>query len=191
MKKSFQFALVALATMASSSVFAGTYDQVSPFKHFYVGGGAGYAKYSVKDDTSSALRDHGLVLNADTGYRLNKYVGMQAEYYYLPTLKLDATGANSKLKSQAVALEAHLMMPINNSFMVFADGGYAAVFVRGNSSDGIKGLSETDYEPVASAGVEYQVVPNVAINVKYTGLYKATHRFETVNMGIAGLNFYF
>lgn len=191
MKKSFQLALVALATIASSSAFAGTYNQASPFKHFYVGGGAGYGQFNKSSPANIIKKRDGLTLNGVAGYRFNKYLAAQAEYFYLPIYKLDQTASNAKTYSNVAALEVKGILPLGNQFNLFAKAGYTVAFQKTRIDSGSTD-KEVVYEPIAGAGAEFMVTPQIGVNVQYTGIYTTNKdKFDTVNMGTAGLNLYF
>lgn len=192
MKKLIQFMLVSSALL-SASAFAGQYYQPNEMKHLYIGGGAGYGQFAKMDTPFTIKKRDGLVLNGVAGYRFNQYAAIQAEYFYLPVYKLDTSLANANTKSHVAALEAKATLPIVKQFNLFTKGGYTAIFERGsNASDGTKGDKTTVYQPIVGGGAEFMVTPQIGLVVQYSGIISTDKsKFDTVNMGTAGLNLYF
>lgn len=191
MKKIFQLTLMVMTAMAASSAFAGAYYQPKEIKHLYIGGGAGYGQFNKSSPANLIKKRDGVALNGVTGYRFNKYIAAQAEYFYLPVYKLNATASNAKTYSNVAALEAKGTLPLGHQFNLFAKAGYTVAFQKTRIDDGATD-NETVYEPIAGAGAEFMVTPQIGVNVQYTGIYTTDKdKFNTVNMGTAGLSLYF
>ena len=213
--------LVGAAALAGSVVaLAGGVDQAPAAKQggFYMGADLGYANTpngfrkisaAAKSDLNAAgisQENSGLTFGFHAGYDFNKYVALEGGYIRLPKVgykdKNNLIGKNDFVGHEnnnvAYAAVKGMYPFLNDKLDVFAKVGYAAIFsnsgadfsVNGTTYQ-VSGTSETYYDPLVGAGVEYKVLPSVGINAQYTALIDAGKNYPTTHLVTAGLNYYF
>lgn len=203
MKKMFTTIAALGVVLGSTAALAGGADEMPAnnqpaLSGLYVGAGVGYGSLSGK--AISAVRaaarasgvkntDSGVVANAHIGYDINRYLAAQVSYLYLPKVGFKFQGKSNNVYNNMYALEAKAKYPLMDGKVIpFATAGYGIV-VMTPSGDHVK--STHAWEPILGAGVEYKVTPHVGVNAQYKVVINANNDFNTVNMGLAGVNYYF
>ncbi len=134
--------------------------------------------------------DSGVVFGAHVGYDINRYVAAQVSYLYLPKINFSYDSSSVNVYNNMLAVEAKGMFPLMSDKLVpFATAGYAVIFTSPGDSN--VDTKATNWEPVFGAGMEYKVTPHIGVNAQYKVVTNFNNKFSTVNMGLAGLNYYF
>lgn len=120
-----------LTALAVGSLAAATaaHSQSAEDSGFYVGGGFGRAALEADFEGSTfRLDDWDTAWRAIVGYRLNKYVAFQAEYIDAGTQQQQVgggIGVTVDVQPTAVLPSVLGILPINDTFSVYAKVGYA------------------------------------------------------------------
>lgn len=184
----------------SSAALAGgmdTYDgkaanDVYNYSGFYLGAGAGYGLTDTEN--FPGIHRDGFAFNVDGGYRFNRYVAAEAGYLYFPRVKIDFDDVNSTVHSSAVYIAGKGILPINDSFDVFAKAGAGLTFTSASADASGLTITASSHQhpiiPIYGVGADYNINQNLAITVQGIGTI-GVQDFPSTYMGTAGLTYTF
>ena len=88
-----------------------------------------------------------------------------------------------------IAFEAKGQYPVMNDKLIpFVTAGYGVILFSTSDDNTSSGST---WEPVIGAGLEYKVNRHLGVNAQYKVVMNVNDEFSTVNMGLAGFNYYF
>lgn len=221
MKKIVVSVIGAVALATSAFAMAGGPDNMgAPVKTsgFYAGADMGYAYTpngfnKISSTAKSDLKAVGVNQDKDgftfgghLGYNFNQYIAAEAGYLRLPKIgyedKSGVLGTTHDFvgheNNNVLYLAAKASYPVYNKLSVFAKAGYAFIFSDSGASFQVNGTtynttgtSETYYNPMLGAGVEYKVMPKLGVNASYTAIIHVKNEYPTTHLFMGGLNYYF
>jgi len=169
-QKSVLAATVAFATLGMSAAAVAAPSILSTEgAGFVVGVQGGYADehwdnfFSPHLVPANDVKDTGFAARGYLGYDLNKYLGVEAGYTYLP--KTTVNGLPGDIKNYTVDLLAKLSVPVTNVFSLYAKAGGA--YYNAKFDDNIGSFSNNHIGPAFGVGASYEVVPNLAIDLSW------------------------
>lgn len=190
--------LFGLSLCSFSSVYAGNVDDFSDdtpeaeaidYSGVYVDLAAGYAgvKWSgatigVLNGFSTAITggptsngDGSFSYGVDVGYQINRYLGFEFAWYYLPkvmgTSDVAAALPDVTIKTWVAYAALKVMVPIWGKLDVFAKIGPSYRYLRysgqGSSNAGFGGQSDQYWKVMYAAGFQYWLNQNWVISLQY------------------------
>lgn len=173
-KKSILTASVAIASLSMSAAAVASYSTNDFFSGndagFVVGVQGGYADtHWDNQDPENTLnvKDTGFTARGYVGYDINRYLGLEAGYTYLPK----TTFNGGDIKNYTIDLLAKLSVPVTNVFSLYAKAGGSYFNSKGKATDPETGVNlsgtNTHVGPAFGVGAAYEVVPNFAIDLSW------------------------
>jgi opacity protein-like surface antigen len=185
----------------------------------YVDFGLGYALVNWKDASTGAFNNFsptvtggtssngngGFSFGVDVGYQINRYLGLEFGWYYLPKVKgnTDVMPALQPLtiKSWAAYLALKGMVPITRKLDIFVKVGPAYRYLRysatGSTMSGFGSQSNQYWTLMAGAGLQYWLDENWVVAVQYIYIghcaetAKITRQAPAANLVLVNLGYKF
>lgn len=190
-------AAVVLSSVVSASAMAAALPGA------YVGAGLGYGNVhqSVSDVDNS--KDSGLAGRAFAGWQFNQYLATELGWskFTDATFKANSPFASvhGKLKTDAVDVVVKGILPVADSFNLYAKAGAAYVMSRADASVTLFGYpanydeKENKWFPTFGAGATYDFTPNVAADLSYSRIQKTGNSdiFNSTDLYTVGLIYSF
>ena len=125
--------------------------------------------------TSTKQADGGLTFGGDAGYQINKYLGMELGWYYLPSVDGNSDVAAQlpeiRVQSWVAYLAFKVMAPIWGKLHLFGKVGglYRSLRYKGiaNTFSGFGGSTNQYWAVMFGAGLQYMLDQNWSISAQY------------------------
>lgn len=159
---------------------------------FYVAADLGMAQYSGDTRsafTSASFEDPGVIVIGG-GFRLNPYVGVEANYNAFGESVIETYGfgayAKETLKTSAFQAAAIGRYPIGNKFELFAKLGVTNLKMEYTMTSTFGGDSQSTSKTNLLAGIggQFNINPRFGIRVQYQDLGKVTFTDPATGIGI-------
>lgn len=187
--------LLILTLLLTDFVFAATHAATADQRTgMYAGIGIG-GGFTNNHNVSSSAR-HGLAWDANLGYQFNTYFALEGGYLRI----LEKHDAVSDQTLGGFYLSAKGLIPINPKLNLF--GRVGAVRLKSESDSHPNGAitymqSGTKYVPMLGLGIQYFVMPKLAIEEQYfytfeSSIISATkNRIPSANTFLFGISYHF
>lgn len=190
-------AAVVLSSVVSASAMAAALPGA------YVGADLGYGVLHQSVSGVDNSKDSGLAGRAFAGWQFNQYLATELGWskFTNATFKESSPFASAKatLKTDAVDVVAKGILPVADSFNLYAKAGAAYVMSRADVSASIFGFTgkadveEKKWFPTFGAGATYDFTPNVAADLSYSRIQKTGNSdiFNSSDLYTVGLIYSF